>query len=100
MHVNILISVEFAIEVGAIKVEGVNLPVIICSNGKNGVEADKLSNWRGGVKVVDTELLCESTCYKACLILLNGAICYAVVGEFLATEVKCPLNPKEVNSSA
>ena len=89
LHVDVFIVVEFAIEVCAIKVESVDLPVIVCGDGKNSADAGESRNWRIGVKVIYTKPLCETTSYKAGLVLLGSAVGVALDAEnpFAANDV-------------
>ena len=61
MHVNFFIRVKLAIEIGAVEVESVNIPVIAGSDGKNDLETGEACDWGEGIEVVDAELLCEAS---------------------------------------
>ena len=78
-----LVIVELAVEVCAVEIKCVDLPVIACSNGKNGADTSKVCDWGISVKVINAEPLRESTGYKACFVLLNGSIGLALDAKYL-----------------
>ncbi len=43
-HVNLLVSVQFAVQVSAIKIKTLDLPIETCSNSENETKARQLSN--------------------------------------------------------
>ena len=89
LHVDVFIVVEFAIEVCAIKVEGVDLPVIACGDGKDGKDAGESCDWRISVKIIYAKPLCKSTSYEAGLVLLDSTVGVALDAEnpFAANDV-------------
>ena len=74
LHVNFFVGVEFAIEVGTIEVESVNIPVIAGGNGENESKTGETCNWGEGVEVVNAKLLCEASSDEAGLVLFYGPI--------------------------
>ena len=74
LHINIFVVIEFAIEVGAIEVESVGVPVVSGCDCENESEAGEFGNGGKGVKVVDAKFLCESLRNEARLVFFDGSV--------------------------
>ena len=71
---NFFAVVQLTIEVRAVKIEGVSIPIIASSDGEDGPEAGEFGDGGKGVKIVHASLLCEPLHYKPGLVLLNRPI--------------------------
>ena len=74
LHVDFFIVAKFAIEVGAIEVEGVGVPVVASGDGEDDAKAGKLRNGGESVEVIHAELLRESLCDEACFVLFDSTV--------------------------
>lgn len=74
LQVNFFVRVEFTIEICAVEVKGVDVPVVTSGNGEDVSETGEACNWGKGVEIVDAKFLCEASGNEAGLILFYGPV--------------------------
>src|SRR6266404_11498 len=75
-HIYFFAVFEFPIEVCAVKVESVDLPVVPSSHSQEKADASKSCNRRVCVIVIYAVDLSKTTSYKMCLVFLDRAVCF------------------------
>ena len=84
-----LVIIEFTVEVRAVEIECVDLPVVVRGDGKDGTNTGEAHDWGVSVKIIDAEPLRESAGYEARFVLLDGSV-------GLALDAKYPLAAYDV----
>src|SRR6266404_5831916 len=76
VHIYFFAIFEFPIEVCAVKVKSVDLPVVLSSHSQEKADASKSCNRRVHVIVIYAIDLSKATSYKTCLVFLDRAVCF------------------------
>lgn len=74
LHVDVFIFTQLSIEVCAVEVKCVDVPVMSGGDSENGVETREFSNRRESVEIVHTKLLHKPLCNEVCLVFFNKTI--------------------------
>src|SRR6266404_1365366 len=75
-HIYFFAVFEFSIEVCAVKVKSVDLPVVPSSHSQEKADASKSCNRRVRVIVIYAVDLSKATSYETCLVFLEHAVCF------------------------